>query len=695
MKEKIEANQDQALMSKKLATILLDAPVPFEPEKLIVEPPNKEKLKEIFSALEFRTLGRRILGEDFGVNQTNGQASLFGSPGAATELTHTSGKTINNVEHNYICVHTVSDRKELVKKLSKRKSFAFDTETTGVNSLNTEIVGLSFSWKEGEAYYVPCPADQQEAKEIVQEFKGVFEAEDIEKIGHNIKFDMQVLNLYDVLVKGPIYDTMVAHYLSNTNVRHKMDVMAETYLGYTPIPIEDLIGKRGKKQISMREVPVEDVTPYAAEDADITWQLKAVTDKQIAEVDGQKLLQEVELPLIKVLDKMEQEGIRLDVPFLEDYSIQINQEQIELRTSIFEMAGLEFNLDSPKQLGEVLFVNMEIPYKGRKTATGQFSTNEETLRGLKSDHEIISKILNYREITKLRSTYVDALPLLINPRTGRIHTTFNQTIAATGRLSSLNPNLQNIPIRTERGRKVRKAFIPRNDEYFLLSADYSQIELRIIAAITEDVGMLTAFRRGEDIHSTTAAKVFGIPLDQVDSDMRRKAKAVNFGLAYGQSAFGLSQTLNIPRKEAKEIIENYFAKFPGIKKYMVETIEFAREHGYVETILKRRRYLRNINSRNHTVRSQAERNAINSPIQGSAADLIKVAMLQIQKDLEAKQMKSKMLLQVHDELVFDAHKEELDDLKTLVEDRMVNAIKGLSVNLDVGMGHGDNWLAAH
>jgi DNA polymerase-1 len=554
---------------------------------------------------------------------------------------------------------------------------------------------MSFSFKPHEAYFVPCPSDYNDARSVVQEFSGVFGNQEIEKVGHNIKFDMQVLQLYDVFVKGPIYDTMLAHYLGKTSIRHKMDIMSEAYLGYTPIPIERLIGKRGKNQKSMSDVELEPLTEYASEDADITWQLKSVVEKLVSEVNGNKLLNEVELPLIKVLNEMESEGINLDVNFLQNYSAELHTAMIEIRDTIFRLAGAEFNMDSPRQLGTILFGEMKIPYTGKKTKTGQYSTNEDTLSKLAEEHEIIPLILDYREHTKLKSTYVDALPALINPRTGRIHTTFNQTIAATGRLSSLNPNLQNIPIRTERGKKIRKAFIPRNEDYTLLAADYSQVELRIIAHISNAQNMIHAFEEGLDIHSATASHVFGVSLDEVTSDMRRKAKAVNFGLAYGQSAFGLSQTLRIPRKEANEIIENYFSNYPGIKKYMADTIAFARENGYIETIMGRRRYLRDINSKNHTVRSQAERNAINSPIQGSAADLIKVAMIHIQERLKNENFQTKMLLQVHDELVFDAHNAELARVIPIIEDEMKNAIPGLRVPIVVDVGTGKNWLEAH
>jgi DNA polymerase I len=703
-KEKLEASKQAAFDSKKLATILLDAPVPFEPDKLILEPPHAENLSAIFSELEFRTLGKRIIGDSFEVNApaaakkpaTNVQSNLFGDPeeGDGDEHEVKAGKNISNTPHTYYAVQTPKDREALIKKLLAAKEFAFDTETTGLED-DMEIVGMSFSVKPGQAYYVPCPLDFKEAKKIVKEFEPALQNPKALKIGHNIKFDMRLLLQYDVTVEDPIYDTMVAHFIADTHIRHKMDVMSEAYLGYSPVSIEELIGKKGKNQLSMQDIELEKIKEYAAEDADVTLQLKAVTDKLVAEVNGQPLLQTMEFPLIHALTAMEFEGIGLDVPFLNEYSVLLTKELYQMRDKIYKISGVEFNIDSPKQMGDILFEHLKIPYEGAKTKTGQYGTSEDVLTPLKEKYEIIDHILNYRELTKLKSTYVDALPLLINPKTGRVHTTFGQTIAATGRLASNNPNLQNIPIRTDRGKEIRKAFIPRNDDYLILSADYSQIELRIIADITQDEGMLEAFKRGEDIHATTASKVFGVPLAEVSKDMRRKAKAVNFGLAYGQSAFGLAQNLGISRSESKEIIDNYFSKFPGIKKYMTDTIEFARSHGYIETIMKRRRYLRDINSKNQTVRAQAERNAINSPIQGSAADMIKLAMIHIHNEMRKRKLKSQMLLQVHDELVFDLHKKEEKEMKVLVEDLMRNAMPALTVPIEVGVGVGVNWLEAH
>lgn len=709
LQEKLIANKQAAFDSKKLATILLDAPVAFEPDRLILEAPDAAKLAPIFIELEFRALGKRVLGDSYEINaaattttttpvKNTGavQGDLFSS--APAESTNgeqiAKGKNVTNTPHTYYAVVSDQEMQILREKLLSTKEFAFDTETTGLDT-EMEMVGMSFSMTPGEAYYVPTSLEFEEAKKTVQYFKDVFNNPNALKVGHNIKFDMKILNLYGVNVAPPIYDTMVAHYVADAHIRHKMDIMAETYLGYSPVPITDLIGRRGKNQLSMQDIDLERIKEYAAEDADITLQLKAVTDKMLKEVQSEDLANKLEFPLIHVLTDMECEGINLDVPFLNDYSKSLSGEIFEIRDKIYKCCGAEFNIDSPKQLGDILFEHMKIPYEGAKTKTGQYATGEEVLTLLKEKHEIIDHIINYRELTKLKSTYIDALPALVNSNTGRVHTTFGQTIAATGRLASNNPNLQNIPIRTDRGREIRKAFIPRNDDYLILSADYSQIELRIIAAITQDEGMMEAFRKGEDIHSTTASKVFGVSLDDVTKDMRRKAKAVNFGLAYGQSSFGLAQTLGISRSESREIIENYFMKFPGIKKYMTDTVTFARENGYIETIMKRRRYLRDINSRNHTVRSSAERNAINSPIQGSAADMIKMAMIEIYHEIRNRKLKSRMLLQVHDELVFDLYKTEEAEMREMVEDKMKHAIPDLPVPVEVGMGVGENWLEAH
>ncbi len=695
LKDKVADNKQSAFDSKKLATIVLDAPVEFDPDKLIMEAPDKQKLSALFQALEFRGLGERVLGDAFGTLAETGQRDLFSGINPDEQIASPAGKNISNTPHTYHCADTAEKRKELIALMSQQNSFAFDTETESLDSHDTDIIGLSVSWKPGEAWFVPFPKNPDAAKAIAQEFKSVFENEKIEKVGHNIKFDWQIVRLYDVDVRGPVYDTMVAHYVSTADVRHKMDMMSEAYLGYKPIPIYDFIGKPGKKQKAMRDAPITLLTDYACEDADITLQLRSVTDKMAQDVKATKLLSEIEFPLIHVLADMECKGVKIDVDFLRAYSKEMNGQLIEIRDQIYKLAGNEFNLDSPKQLGPILFEQLGIEYPGKKTKTGQYSTAEDVLSLVLRDHEIIPLIQEYRELTKLKSTYVDSLPELINPRTGRIHTTFNQTIAATGRLSSINPNLQNIPIRTDRGREIRKAFVAEGSENVILSADYSQIELRIIAHITQDVGMLTAFQNGEDIHATTAAKVFGVSLKDVNSDMRRKAKAVNFGLAYGQSAFGLAQNLAITRTEAKDIIDSYFEKFPGIKQYMTDTVNFARKQGYIETLMGRRRYLRDITSKNWTVRAQAERNAINSPIQGSAADMIKIAMIRIHKAMLKEGLKANMILQVHDELVFEVPRDEVEILKPLIAEGMKNAIPDLRVPIVVDMGVGANWLEAH
>lgn len=703
MKERVEdpENQKMALISKELATIILDVPIEVSDDELHRAQPIKEVLEPLFVELEFRTLGKRVFGEDFKVNQKTkptAQMDLFGGGGNSEESDTEAkaepekGKDLSNTEHTYKAVSEDKEIDDLISKMAGQKSFAFDTETTGLDPLLAEIVGMSVSWKAHEAFYVPFPEDRKEATALLERFRSVFENEAIEKVGQNLKYDMHVLAQYGIEVKGPIFDTMLAHYLIEPDSRHNMDYLSETYLGYSPMKIETLIGKKGPKQGSMRDVPLDQITEYAAEDADITWQLKEVFEKDTKKEEVGKVLNEIELPLVPVLCSMEEEGVALDSDFLNIYSEELGSELISLRDNIFGEAGREFNLDSPKQLGTVLFEEMGIPYKGKKTKTGQFSTSEDVLS--KINHPVVNSILEYREITKLKSTYIDALPKLVNPNTGRIHSTFNQTVAATGRLSSQNPNLQNIPIRTERGRKVRQAFVPRDKDHILLAADYSQIELRLIAALSGDETMTTAFNEGQDIHSITAANVFGVKLEDVTREMRSHAKTVNFGIIYGVSAFGLAQQTDLSRTESAEIIENYFKTYPGIKKYMDSNIEKAREQGYVETIMGRRRYLRDINSRNQGLRGHAERNAINAPIQGSAADMIKLAMIEIHKEFQAKGLASKMTLQVHDELVFDVRRDELDTIKPIVLDLMQNAMQ-LSVPIVVEAGTGENWLEAH
>jgi len=698
-KENVIEFEEQGLLSKKLATIILDVPVEFNEEDLVLTKPNKEKVLEIFGDMEFRTLARRVFGEDIPKAQaSSGQLDLFATGPAVPESEEkevfSEFKTLENTEHNYQLIDTKEKRSKLLTNLLKQKSVCFDTETTSVNVRIAEIVGFSFSYKKGEAFYVPTPENKEEAKEILEEFRAFFENENIEKIAHNLKYDLAILKNYGVQLKGKFFDTMISHYLIKPDMRHNMDLLAETYLGYKPVSITELIGKKGKNQKSMRDLKPEEVSDYACEDADITFQLKQGFEEKI-EPSVAKLLDEIETPLISVLEKMEREGINLDIKTLAKFSIELGEDLVKLRDKIFELSGeSDFNLDSPKQLGEILFEKMDIDVKPKKTKTGQYSTSEDTLSKMTDKHEIFGIILNYRSLNKLKSTYVDALPLLINDKTKRIHTSYMQTVAATGRLSSVNPNLQNIPIRTEKGREIRKAFVPRDENHTLLAADYSQIELRIIAAMSKDEGMIEAFKNGTDIHSVTASKVFEVELEDVTRDMRSQAKSVNFGIIYGISAFGLSRNIGVSRKEAKTIIDNYFAQYSKVKAYMEETKEFAKEHEYVETILGRRRNLKDINSKNAIVRGHAERNAINAPIQGSAADIIKIAMINIQNEIEKRGLQSKMILQVHDELVFDVLKTEVDEMKALVKDKMENAIE-ISVPLTVEMEIGDNWLQAH
>lgn len=706
--EKVRAGRESALLSKRLATIDINVPIEFDEEDLKNCPYNEEELGAFLDEMEFRTLKRRVLASAEGgeENETKAkpakkakdesQMSLFGSYSEEMETPEipSERETITTKLHSYFCVDTPEKRADLLKYLVHQKELCFDTETTDLDAFDAELVGIAFSYRAGEAYYVPFPEDQEGAKAILEEFRPVFESGTILKIAHNLKYDLSVLMNYGMEIKGPQYDTMLAHYIIEPEQRHGMDALAEQYLNYTPVSIENLIGKKGKNQGNMRDVPVEEVTEYAAEDADITFQLKKLLEIDVRKNEQEKLLMELEVPLVKVLSDMEMEGINVDVEALAVLSKELETDILAAQNNIFETAGMEFNVGSPKQLGEVLFDVMKIDDKAKKTKTGQYATGEDILLKYEMEHDIVKQILDFRELSKLKSTYVDALPLLINKNTGRIHTSYNQAVAATGRLSSTNPNLQNIPIRTARGREIRKAFIPRNENFVILSADYSQIELRIMAAFSEDASMVEAFNNDVDIHATTASKVFEVDLADVTSDMRRKAKMVNFGIIYGISAFGLSQGLGISRTQAKDIIDNYFEQFPRVKAYMDECINKARENEYVETIMGRRRYLRDINSRNQTNRGFAERNAINAPIQGSAADMIKLAMINIHDWMKKEKLKSKMLLQVHDELIFDAHKDEVELLKTKVHDLMVNAIP-LKVKLDTGLGIGQNWLEAH
>ncbi|SDM23225.1 DNA polymerase I [Daejeonella rubra] len=711
LRENVENFAEQGLISKKLATILLDAPVDLDVDALHVDKPNREILEALFAELEFRTLGRRVFGDDFNVAEiksgsTSGQMDLFGTnniqnapssiEGAESNYTDVplSFKNINNTAHHYELAETFDKRASLIALLTTQNSFCFDTETTGLDANDCELVGMSFSIKPGEGWYIPLSSDQNECQNTLNEFRSVLENKQIAKIGQNLKYDILVLNWYGIRVQGELFDTMLAHYLIDPDSRHNMDLLAENYLQYTPVSITSLIGQKGKNQGSMRDIDVELVKEYAAEDADITLQLKNTFEPILKTVNAWKLAVEIENPLIYVLADIEREGVKIDQNALVEFSKTLETDLKLLEKTIYEKAGVKFNIASPKQLGEVLFDKLMLDPQAKKTKTGQYQTGEDVLTRLANKSDIVADILDFRQLQKLKSTYVDALPQMINKKTGRIHTSYNQAVAATGRLSSNNPNLQNIPVRTERGKEVRKAFIPRDKDHVLLSADYSQIELRIIAEISKDENMMEAFVQGHDIHTATAAKVYGISLEEVSSTQRRNAKAVNFGIIYGQSAFGLSQNLGIPRKEAGEIIENYFNTYPGIKKYMNDTMNFARENGYVETIMGRRRYLRDINSANQTVRGFAERNAINAPIQGSAADMIKIAMIRIHQDIIDQNLNSKMTMQVHDELVFDVPRSETVIMKKIIEDRMKNAIE-MKVPILVEVGEGSNWLEAH
>ncbi len=698
-KENVEKYGEQGLLSKKLATILLDAPVELNEKELKLHSPNKKALAQILDELEFRNMAKKILGEEVPVANENkipenGQMDLFASPPPNTQKETSQEveyKTIENTKHNYSLITSIEDTKKTVQLLLQEKMVCFDTETSSLDSLETQLLGIAFSFQSHTGYYICMREHTQEKLKLLRPF---FSNKSIIKIAHNIKFDAEVLYQNQIEITGVSFDTMIAHYLLEPDLRHSMDYLAEIYLHYKPVSIETLIGKKGRNQKSMADLPSEEIYEYACEDADITFQLYQKLKKEIAIPYLMDLFYNMEMPLAFVLMRMETEGIKLDIDALHIFSKELEQDLLTLSTKIKELAGKDFNVDSPKQLGEILFDVLEIDSKAKKTKTGQYKTDEQTLQKLVGKHEIIPLILEYRKLKKLKSTYVDALPALVNPETHRIHTTYMQTVTATGRLSSNNPNLQNIPIRSEKGKEIRRAFIARNKEYQILAADYSQIELRIIAGLSEDEGMMEAFHKGLDIHSATASKVFNVPLDEVTREMRSKAKMVNFGIIYGISAFGLAQRLNIKRKEAKEIIDNYFEKYPKIKEYMDKSIAFAREHGYVETIKKRRRYLKDINSANAVVRGFAERNAINAPIQGSAADIIKLAMIKIDKELTQQQLKSKMLLQVHDELIFDLYKPETETVTKLVKNSMENAIK-FNVPLSVEIGIADNWLDAH
>ncbi len=743
--EKVRVGKESAILSKKLATIITNAPVEFHEENFKIKDWNKEKLKEAFVELEFKTLGKRILGEDFNVFKTapeGVQTDLFGEAvkkenvskkitkdsvgenvetdlfGNVIEKSQgTNGKTqevaepgeaensgdgfrvdknINNTPHKYSAVVSNADIKKLVIDLKKHDEICFDTETTGIDANDAELVGLSFAVTPGEAFYIPCPADQKRTKEILALFDSLFADKNKIWIGQNIKYDMLVLKWYKKEIKGKIFDTMLAHYVIEPDGKRGMDLLSAKYLQYEPVHIEELIGKKGKTQGNMRDVELEKIKDYAAEDADITLQLKKQFLPKLKEKEVEKVFYEVENPLVKVLVDMEFEGVKIDEEFLNEYSKELEREAKKCEDAVYKAAGVRFNLASPKQLGEVLFDKLKLDPKAKKTKTGQYATGEDVLLKLASQNKIVDDILAFREYTKLKSTYVDSLPLMINRKTGRVHTTYGQAVAVTGRLASNNPNLQNIPIRTDRGKEIRKAFVPRDKKHILLSADYSQIELRIVASISGDENMCESFRQNKDIHTATAAKVYNVTEKEVTKEMRYKAKSVNFGIIYGQGAFGLADNLGISRTEAKQIIDNYKQQFPGIQKYMDDTINFAREHGYVQTLMGRKRWLKDINSANFTVRGFAERNAINSPIQGTAADMIKLAMVKIHAALIKNKFESKMIMQVHDELVFDATKEEAEELKPLIIDCMQSALP-LPHNVPViaEIGAGKNWLEAH
>ena len=714
MGEKVRQGKDLALMSKKLATIITSVPVNFHEGEFLVKEVNKEALKEIFSELEFRTIGKRILGEDIPIagpvdkQGTTVQGDLFGGSTTVassnseivTEEENTgdisADKNINNTPHQYELIDSTEKIDELILSLQNQKEICFDTETTGLDANQASIVGMSFSVKEGTACYVSCPEDKNELKKILDKFIPIFNDSSITWIGQNLKYDLLILKNLGIELAGNIFDTMLAHYVIEPAGKRSMDILSAKYLGYETVKITELIGKKGKNQGSMRDVEVEKIKEYAGEDADITLQLKNIFTPELKRKHVEKIFNEVESPLVKVLANMEFEGVRVDTDFLNEYSKELDKEAKIAEESVYKTAGVRFNLASPKQLGEVLFEKLMLDPKAKKTKTGQYATGEDVLQKLAHQFPIVSDILAFRELTKLKSTYVDALPLLINPKTGRVHTTYAQAVAVTGRLSSTNPNLQNIPVRSDRGKEIRKAFIPRDNDHVLISADYSQIELRIVAAISGDTNMCEAFKMGKDIHTATAAKVYGVNEEDVTKEMRYKAKSVNFGIIYGQGAFGLAENLAISRTEAKTIIDNYKKEFPGITQYMESTIQFAKDNGYVETLMGRKRWLRDINSSNFTVRGFAERNAINSPIQGSAADMVKLAMIKVHQAIINQKLKSKMILQVHDELIFDTLKSEAEEMKSLIIENMENALQLPNhVPVIAEAGIGENWLVAH
>ncbi len=694
LQKKIQEFGQQGIMSKELATIKTDVPIGYDLGNFRYTGPIEDQLVPLFDELEFRSLSKRVFGETAAKKAADSaQLGLFGEP-EETSSRSSQKKSVDSFDVSYKLVETDQDIDRLIELLAVQKEFCFDTETTSLETVDAELVGIAFSFEKHKAHYVSFPADREEALKVAEKFKPLFENPGIKKIGQNLKYDIQILRNYGITLQGEIFDTMLAHYLIEPEAAHSMDILADRYLNYVPIPIETLIGPKGKRQKSMRDAPVEAVARYAGEDADITYQLKEHIQREITQNNLDKLLKDVEQPLSFVLADMEYTGVSINPDTLGEMSAELGDLSAKIEREIYELADESFNIGSPKQLGIILFEKLKLVDKPKKTRTGQYATGEDVLSKLADEHIIASKILEYREYQKLKSTYVDALPKLVSPNDNRVHTDYRQTVAATGRLSSNNPNLQNIPIRTAKGREIRKAFVPVSEDYQILSADYSQIELRVMAAFSGDESMITAFKEGRDIHANTASKVFKVPVEEVDANMRRKAKEVNFGIIYGISAYGLSQNLNIARGEAAEIIEAYFQQFPAVKAYMDNAVEEARKKEYVETILGRRRYLRNINSRNFTTRGFDERNAVNAPIQGSAADMIKVAMINIHQWMKQESLKSRMIMQVHDELVFEAHHSEIDQLSQNVEEFMKTAIP-LEVPMEVGMGKGKDWLEAH
>lgn len=695
VQETILQNKEQIELSKDLVTIRLDVPVEFNENKLLYEGAKKDELINLFKELEFKTLATRVLSAIADKKEPPGdqQGSLFQEQGSGTG-TISSLKTLKDIEYNYHCANTPALIENLINALKKQTAFCFDTETTSINAIDAALVGMAFTWQKHQGWYVPVPENRETAVEVVEKFRNILEDKNALKIGQNLKYDMQVMRNYDIKLNGPVFDTMLAHYLLQPEQKHNLDYLAEVFLDYKTIHTEELIGKKGSQQRNMRDIAIEKLVDYACEDTDITWQLYQLLKDELKQNGLNNLAEKIEFPLINVLCTMEENGVKLDKKALRQFAVELEASLLELRDTIYELSGQEFNISSPKQLGEILFDKLKISADAKKTKTKQYSTSEDVLIRLTDRHPVVGKVLEFRSLKKLLSTYVEALPKMINTRTGFIHTSYNQAVAATGRLSSNNPNLQNIPIREEKGREIRKSFIPRTDENVLLSADYSQIELRLMAHMSQDPLMIEAFQKGEDIHTATASKIFDVPPEKVSKEQRGKAKTANFGIIYGISAFGLSQRMNIPRTDAKQLIDNYFNTYARVRNYMDEMVQSARDKGYVETMLGRRRHLRDILSRNAVVRGFAERNAINAPIQGSAADIIKIAMIRIQEILYGNNYKTKMILQVHDELVLDVFTEELDDVKPMIIREMENAYS-LSVPLLVDAGIGNNWLEAH